>query len=106
MTWLHLASRIYDPQLVPGHILSTRCRAASSLTYLLKLEVLALGKLNLIPNNFHPFLCVHRQVGIIDPWDVALIHLDRQMGTDVRPKCRKPPPTPQSLIYSFLTHGI
>lgn len=68
---------VYDPHLATGHILGTRCRTASTLTYLLKLKILALGKLNLIPNNFHTFFCIHRQVGTINPRDIALIHLDR-----------------------------
>lgn len=44
-------------------------------TYLLKLEVLPLGKLNLIPHDFHALLGVHGQVGAVDPGDVALVHL-------------------------------
>lgn len=43
---------------------------------LLRLEVLALGELNLIPHNFDTLLGVHGEVGAIDAGDIALLHLE------------------------------
>lgn len=49
-------------------------------TYLLKFKVLPFRKLNLIPNNFHAFLCIHSQVGTVNARHIALIHLNGKEG--------------------------
>lgn len=42
---------------------------------LLSFEVLALGELDLVPHHFDTFLGVHREIGAVDAWHIALFHL-------------------------------
>lgn len=45
---------------------------------LLRLKVLALGELHLVPDDLDTLFGVHCQVGAVDSWHIALLHLEKK----------------------------
>lgn len=46
--------------------------------FLLVLKVFTFGKLNLVPNDFDSFFCIHGQVGAVDSRHISLFHLEKE----------------------------